>query len=894
MGSHEQTHAPSLIGKVPTSFTPLIGREREVAAIQSLLTQRQVRLLTLTGAAGVGKTRLSLEVATALRSCFADGVCFVDLAILSDPALMLPTLAERFELKEGGREPMAERLKRTLHDKHLLLLLDNFEHLLAAASQVEDLLAACPTLTIVVTSRTPLRVRAESLFPLGPLALPDLSRLPNPDLLVQTAAVALFVQRAQTIQPSFALTPANAPTIAEICVRLDGLPLAIELAAARLGILSPQDLLARLSSRLGLLTRGAWDLPERQQTLRKTLQWSYSLLSAEDRQLFRSLSVFVGGGTLSAVEGMWTRLRPNEQGAGPVLDGIASLCEKSLLQRSEQEGREPRFVMLETIREYGLEALAECQEVEAAKRAHAAYYLALVEEAESKMEGQEHGAWVQRLAQEHDNLRAVLRWFLEQGKDGEAALRMCYGLHVFWTVRGDLLEGWTFLEQALAQSRGATSALRAKALLAAVVIAMQAGDLARCESLCQEYLSLCRALGDKLGTGSSLCTLGWIARNRGDFTAARSFLEEGLAIARELEFTPGVFFSLLFLAYVAHDQGDEARVRLLCQQCLAFSGERHAFVLWPFLLLRLADLHFMILGDPTTAQRLLEESLAIFQERNDMLGRAECSRIAAQAALLRGDVPTARSLAETSLKLSSEVGARPVLARSLALLGRVMVACGDLGEAGALYTKSLMVAKELEDQWRIAPSTEGLAGVVLAQGEAAWAARFGVEGLASVIAAQGEFVWAARLWGLASTLPQGMPTRVSIPAVEPAEYGRAVAAARTHLGEQAFATAWAEGRTMTLEQVLAWREAASLPETLPRANPVTSVVSIPPSYPNELTEREVQVLRLVAQGLTNAQIAHQLVVSPHTVHSHVKAIHSKLGVTSRSAATRFAVEHHLV
>ncbi len=453
------------------------------------------------------------------------------------------------------------------------------------------------------------------------------------------------------------------------------------------------------------------------------------------------------------------------------------------------------------------------------------------------MEGQEHGAWVQRLAQEHDNLRAVLRWFLEQGKDGEAALRMCYGLHVFWTVRGDLLEGWTFLEQALAQSRGATSALRAKALLAAVVIAMQAGDLARCESLCQEYLSLCRALGDKLGTGSSLCTLGWIARNRGDFTAARSFLEEGLAIARELEFTPGVFFSLLFLAYVAHDQGDEARVRLLCQQCLAFSGERHAFVLWPFLLLRLADLHFMILGDPTTAQRLLEESLAIFQERNDMLGRAECSRIAAQAALLRGDVPTARSLAETSLKLSSEVGARPVLARSLALLGRVMVACGDLGEAGALYTKSLM---------------------------------------------------------LASTLPQGMPTRVSIPAVEPAEYERAVAAARTHLGEQAFATAWAEGRTMTLEQVLAWREAASLPETLPRANPVTSVVSIPPSYPNELTEREVQVLRLVAQGLTNAQIAHQLVVSPHTVHSHVKAIHSKLGVTSRSAATRFAVEHHLV
>jgi len=892
--SGEFTHTSSPVWKVPATFTPLLGREHEVAALKTFLTQRQGRLLTVTGVAGVGKTRLSLEVAAALRSSFADGVCFVDLAFLSDPGLVLSTIGQQLEIKEGGHEPMAERLKHTLHDKHLLLLLDNFEHLLAAASQVEDLLAACPTLSIVVTSRTPLRVRAESLFLLGPLALPDLSRLPNPDLLVQTAAVALFVERAKAIQPSFALTPTNARAIAEICVRLDGLPLAIELAAARLSILSPQDLLVRLSSRLVLLTRGAWDLPERQQTLRKTLQWSYSLLSAEEQQLFRSLSVFAGGCTLSAVEGMWTRLRADEQGAGSVLDGIASLCEKSLLQRSEQEGQQPRFVMLETIREYGLEALAEHQEVEAVGRAHAAYYLALVEEAKSRMEGQEHGVWVQRLTQEHDNLRAALRWFLEQDKDGEAALRMCYGLHVFWTVRGDLLEGWTFVEQALAHSRDAAPALRRNALSAAVHISLQAGDLDRCQALCQEYLSVCRALGDTLSAGASLCVLGWIASHRKDFAAARSLLEESLAIARELAFTPGVFVSLLFLAYLAHEQGDEIRVRHLCQECLAFSGTSHPMVLWPFLLLRLADLYFLVLGDPATAQILLEKSQAIFQERNDTLGRAECSRIAAQAALQRGDVLTARSLAETSLKLSTEVGARPVLARSLALLGRVMVACGDLVEAGKLYTRSLVVAKELRDQWRFGSGGEGLAGVVLAQGEAAWAARFGIEGLASIIAAQGECVWAVRLWGLASALPQAMPTRVSIPPVDPAERERAVAAARARLGKQAFAVAWDEGRTMTLEQVLAWRKTASLPEPLPRTTSVPSVVTTPPSYPNELTEREVQVLRLVAQGLTNAQIAERLVVSPHTVHTHVKAIHSKLGVTSRSAATRFAMEHHLV
>jgi len=528
MAHREKTGFSGALWKVPPPFTPLLGREREVVAIETFLTQNEKRLLTLTGVGGIGKTRLSLEVATLLRSRFVDGVCFVELAALSDPGLVIPTLATRLGIKESGRGPLAERLKGTLHDKHLL----------PAASQVEDLLAACPALHIVVTSRTPLRVRAESLFLVAPLALPDLSRLPEPEVLAHTAAVALFVQRAQATQLGFQLTSANARIIAEICVRLDGLPLAIELAAARLSVLAPPELLARLSSRLGLLTRGAWDLPERQQTLRKTIQWSYDLLRAEEQWLFRCLSIFVGGCTLEASEVMWARLRDDEQGAGRVLDGIASLCDKSLLRRIEQEGEESRLVMLETIREYGLEMLAACQELEATQRAYAAYYLALVEEAEGKIGGQEHAVWVKLLEREHDNLRTVLHWFLEQGKDREAALRMGAGLHVFWAIQDHFLEGQTFLEQALARSEGAAPSVRLKALIAAVAITLHAGDLPRCEALCQECLSLCRTLGDMFGRGFSLFALGCIARYRENFAAARSRFEESLALARAWRASP--------------------------------------------------------------------------------------------------------------------------------------------------------------------------------------------------------------------------------------------------------------------------------------------------------------------------------------------------------------------
>jgi tetratricopeptide (TPR) repeat protein len=401
---------------------------------------------------------------------------------------------------------------------------------------------------------------------------------------------------------------------------------------------------------------------------------------------------------------------------------------------------------------------------------------------------------VQRLAQEHDNLRAALHWFLEQGEDREEALRMGSALHVFWVTRGSLLEGRTFLGQALAQSRGAASAVRMKALMVALVIALMAGDLPRCEELCQEFLSQCREQGDPFGTGLSLFVLGCLKRYRADFVAARSLFEESLDLAKQSGYKPGIFSSLLFLAYVAYDQGDDTRVGLLCEQCLAFSGERNApGVAWPFLLSRLAELHFVALGDSTTGRALLEESLAICQERNDMVGKADCYRIVAQRTLQQGDITTARALAEISVKLSYESGHRPVTARTLALLGKVMAASGDIAGAAALYQRSLSLAQELDYQGRSAFGIEGPMSVVVTQGEAAWAARFGIEGLASIAAQQGEVAWAVRLWGLASALPTAMALSLSISPRERAEYERLVAAARARLGEQAFAAAWDEG-----------------------------------------------------------------------------------------------------
>ncbi len=849
---------------LPAQPTPLIGREQEVAAVCTLLHRPEVRLVTLTGTGGVGKTRLGLQVAADLLDDFADGVYFVPLAPISNSDLVVPSIAQTLGIKEAGERSLLDLLQAYVQDKHLLLLLDNFEQVVTAAPWLADLLAVCPHLKILVTSRAVLHIRAEHEFPVPPLALPDLTHLPESEALSQYAAVALFLQCAKTARPNFQVTPANTRTIAEICIRLDGLPLAIELAGARIKLLPPQALLTRLEHRLQVLTSGARDAPVRQQTLRNTLAWSYDLLNAEEQRLFRRLSVFARGCPLEAVEGLYTAL-----GEMPtyVLDGVASLIDKSLLRQIEQEGEEPRLLMLATIREYGLEALASGGEMESTRRAHAAYYLALVEEAELELGGPQQAVWLEQLEREHDNLRAALQWSLEQAGDEEAgqrreiALRLGGALQLFWWAHGHRSEGRTFLEGALTASEGAEASVRAKALFAAANLAFVQSDYERAEAA-QESLALYRELEDQPGIGLSLRLLGQFAWVRGDLAGARSLLEEALALFKEIDDKNQAAWSLHILGLLASSQGEYARACILFEESLALFKELEDKNGIAHTLSQLARALFDSQGDQTRVRSLLEECLVLSREVGFKEGIAESYSLSGQLALGQGDLATAHAQVEESVVLYKEMGHQHGTAESLAVLGKVVAAQGDYATACRLCEESLTIAGKLGEKWVIATCL--------------------VE-LGKVVAAQRQLAWAAQLWGAADTLRDAIG--VPIPPVDLADYERSLSATRVHLGERAFAAAWAQGRAMTPEQALAAKGQKPVPRS-------TTTVSRP-TYPAGLTAREVEVLRLLAGGLTDLQIAEKLVLSPRTVHAHISSIYSKLGITSRSAATRYAIEHHL-
>ena len=856
---------------LPVQFTPLIGREQEIAAVQNLLLREDVRLVTLTGPGGAGKTRLALQVAAELSDLFADGVYFVNLAPISDPEFVVPTIAQTLGIREAADQSLSEHLQEELQQKQVLLVLDNFEQVVNAAPQLADLLGACLKLRILLTSREVLHVRAEHEFVVPPLALPDPIHLPELGVLSHYAAIALFTQRAQAVNPAFQLTAANARTIVQICVRLDGLPLALELAAARVKLFPPQALLARLNQRLQVLTSGARDVPLRQQSLRNTIAWSYELLPAEEQQLFRRLSVFVGGCTLPAIEAVWAAL-DKSNGAGRVLDGIGSLIDKSLLQQTEQEGDEPRLVLLETIREYGLEALAASREMDVTRHTHATYYLALAEKAELEFDSPQQAVWLERLEQEHENLRAALQWLLEQGEAGasrEMALRMAAALRRFWDVRGYFSEGRSFLEKALAGSEEVAVPVRTKALRAAANLALTGGDHDRAEVLCEQSLALCRESGDKQGSAYSLYLLGELAWTRSDYVAARSLIEEGLAFWREVGEMDGIAWSLSSLADLASEQGDYTRGRTLYEQSLALQREfgNKRGVAWS--LLGLAQVFFFTQHDPAAIHSLLEESLTLYRELGHKEGVASSYNLLGRLALSQGDVDTARSLLEESVAISKEIGTRWGTAQSLCVLASVGARLGEFAAAHVLYEESVAIARKVGSKWLIP---------------------FCLEGLADVVAVQGELTWAPRLWGAAEALRDAIGA--PLPPVYQADYERSLAAVRSSLGENAFAAAWAEGRLMSPEQAISTQRLATMPIS---EEPSSAPLSKPQtSYPAGLTPREVEVLRLLATGLTDAQIAEHLVLSLYTVHAHLRTIYSKLGVTSRSAATRYAFEHQLV
>jgi predicted ATPase/DNA-binding CsgD family transcriptional regulator len=875
--------AASEIVKRPSSTLPLpltsfIGREREVAAASTLLLRPEVRFLTLTGTGGVGKTRLALQIATEVLDTFPDGVCFVSLAPIHDAELVLPTIVQALELFPVGARSLLKYLQAALREQHLLLLLDNFEQVVVAAPLLVELLAACPGLKLLVTSREVLHVRGEHTFVVLPLELPDAKRLPDMQILMRYGAVALFVERAREVQPTLQLTEATDPLIADICQRLDGLPLALELAAARLKLLPLQALRERLEHRLSILTGGPRDLPNRQQTLYNTLAWSYDLLSNEEQRLFRLLSVFVGGCELSAVEAVYGA--PGGERA-QVLDGMTSLLDKHLLHQTGQDNGElddRRLLMLETIREYGLEALTACGEREAAQQAHAEYYLRLAEKAEAYLYGAEQGRWLDRLEREHDNLRAVLAWALEQVAEKqriEIALRLAGALERFWAAHGHLREGLNFLERALTSSEGVTPLVQAMALNCAGWLALRQGEYEQADAFCEKGLKLFRE-AKGIGIVRTLYRLGMIASARGNDTRARTLLEESLALAREVGDKGRVAYALLSLGSVLIGQGEHTRSWALLEESLALFKELNDTEGMAWSLYFLARVRFAQ-GDTANARVLAEEALGLCREMKHQDGLARALDLLGQCALHQGEISRAQVLFEESLALFRLLGEQRNIAWSLSRVAKAEAVQGDNGAAFARYEESLALFREVDDPGGLASCLKGCAEMVVRQGEAAWA---------------------ARLWGAAESLHRvkGQHDVFMLPEMA-TDDEQLMAAARTQLGQQAFAQTLAEGRMMTPEQALAARDEPLMPDRTPAKSAMKARMDTHKrrsTYQHGLTEREVEVLRLVARGLTDAQIAEEFVISPRTVNAHLRSIYTKLGITSRNAATYVAIEYQLI
>ncbi|MFN8485234.1 MAG: BTAD domain-containing putative transcriptional regulator [Anaerolineae bacterium] len=776
---------------LPTPTSPLVGRTTEIAEVAALLRRAEVRLVTLNGSGGSGKTRLAIEAARFAGAGFADDVAFVPLAPLRDAALVIPAITEALGLTDLGDRPPLARLQDALQDREMLLVLDNFEHVAEAAVDVAALLAAAPRLTILTTSRARLHIAGEHSYPVSPLALADAAHLPALDALAQVDAVALFLARVRMRTPDFRLTETNARDVAAICARLDGLPLAIELAAARMALLSPRTLLARLDQRLALLTGGPHDLPERQRTLRATIDWSYNLLDLSAQMLFERLAVFAGSWGLEAAEAVAGAVGPL---ATRVLDGLQALLDKHLIQRASDVGGEPRYTMLETIREYALERLADRGEADVAQQAHARYCLALAEAAAPQLHGPQQIGWFDRLDEEHANLRVALAWLLEKG-DVADALRLACALHWFWHVRGHYAEGRTWLEQALAATPTSDPPIPAP------LVAQAHGIVSH------------------------------LAIDQGDAAAALPHAEQSLALWRDLERDSGSGLAapyplLLAIEGVLHAtgmQGDHSQTHLLVPELVA----RIEAAADPWLDAWLTFSHGAAVlenfGDIAFAQEKLTRAQALFDTLGDTYYQAHVLAWLGLLAIMQGDPAAARASCERALAEAGRLKERTLEAQTLDRLGDVARLTGADDQAAGLYASSLSIYRDLDNRLGVARVTHNLGYLALHTGKIELARRRfsaslrgfqslgqprgqaeGLAGLAAVVA-EGRTIPSARLaarwWAAAATAhaAEGSP----IWPADQAEHERHQALARATLGSRAFDAAYAEGASLSLDEAVA-------------------------------------------------------------------------------------------
>jgi non-specific serine/threonine protein kinase len=766
---------------LPAQLTSFVGREREIAEVRRLLGT--TRLLTVTGPGGAGKTRLVLQVAADLLGDYPDGVCLAELAPLADPELVPQTVALALGVREVASEPILTTLRAHLGPRHLLLVLDNCEHLLDGAARLADaLLRHCPQLRIAATSREPLGTAGETSWRLPSLALPDPGQPLPTERLLGYESIKLFVERASAARPGFELTERNATAVARICARLDGMPLALELAAARVRVLSAEQLAERLDDRFDLLTGGSRTALPRQQTLRAAIDWSYDLLSEPERVLFRRLSVFAGGWTLGAAEGVCAG---DGLSAEEILDLLIKLADRSVVTVVEQTSEEPRYRLLETIRQYARDRLDESGEASAVGARHRDWYLVLAERAEPELWGADARHWLGQLERERDNLRAALEWC--RRSDAALGLKLAAALWSFWTRRGHIAEGSRWLRAMLALAPEPTAA-RATALRGLGVLTRDLGDMPAATALLEESLRLCRDAGDREGIAGALMFLGLQSQDRGDYGQARALLEESLVIGRELANGAVAGYTLGHLGTVLRLQGDvdgaHRRFEEMLQHCRA-----HGDPLGRAIALMDLGLLARAVGDYARARALLTDALAARQEVGDRRGVALALSDLGELARAEGDLAEARALLEETAPIFREMGFRAFAAEKLASLADLATLEGDLATASAHLRESLTVLLSVGDVPRLCRSVRLSGLLALAQGAPDRALRL--------------FAAAAR----------HAPTAAPLEPAERVRYEAGLAAARHAPTEETAARAWAEGEAMTLAQAVA--AALEMPPQVP-------------------------------------------------------------------------------